>query len=385
MLVKCDLKIQCILLFIVMAVYCRIALAAPVFAAPLAYDVAEYPDIFVRENATIDAGATVDRVLAAGADVTVDGRVRHGMIIVDGNLAAGAAAQIRGAVVVIGGAATIAPTAQLSERLWVVPSPGYPLAPLVVGALAVLSTLGLAVLPFVAWLAARLMKRLPHYEQAAAYVRQLQQRWPWLYIAVALLFSAVMLTVFAVLVWETMFEKTMAAFDNGIFWLVRYFTSPGLDQVMIFISDLGYGWPYAAIVVGVFLLLGWRRRWRDGVALAICLGGGAVLNWLLKHLFARARPDLFHVVAAAGYSFPSGHAMISLCFYGMAAYLAVRHIRSWHGRLAVISIVSLLIAAIGVSRIYLGVHYPSDVVAGYAAGSMWLAFCISLFMWWKLA
>lgn len=223
------------------------------------------------------------------------------------------------------------------------------------------------------------------YDRAAAYVRRLQQRWPLLYAAATLLFSAAMLALFAQLAWETMFEKTMTAFDNGMFWLVRYFASPDLDKVMIFISALGYGWPYAAIVVGIFLLLGWRRRWRDGVGLAVCLGGGAVLNLVLKHVFARARPDLFHIVAAAGYSFPSGHAMVSLCFYGMTAYVIVRRLHSRLGRLAVISVTALLVAAIGVSRIYLGVHYPSDVVAGYAAGSMWLAFCISMLMWWRLS
>jgi len=119
----------------------------------------------------------------------------------------------------------------------------------------------------------------------------------------------------------------------------------------------------------------------EALGLFICLIGEAVLNFLFKNLFERSRPDLFRVVEEAGYSFPSGHAMVSVCFYGMLTYLIVRHISSWHWRLVVITLTLALIAAIGVSRVYLGVHYPTDVVAGYFAGGMWLAFCISLLIW----
>jgi len=103
---------------------------------------------------------------------------------------------------------------------------------------------------------------------------------------------------------------------------------------------------------------------------------------MLKHLFERARPEAFQIVAESGFSFPSGHAMVSLCFYGIVAFLIVRK-RSLQWRIAGAVVATLLIVGIGVSRIYLGVHYPSDVVAGYAAGATWLGFSISLVMWWE--
>ena len=118
-------------------------------------------------------------------------------------------------------------------------------------------------------------------------------------------------------------------------------------------------------------------------ALAICLAGGAVLSILLKSLFHRVRPETFWVVPETGFSFPSGHALATMCFYGMLAFLAIRNIEKWRGRLAVITIAVIISLAVGISRIYLGVHYPTDVVAGYAAGFMWLTFCISLLMWWE--
>ncbi len=342
-----------------------------------------YPDVFAREKTVITAGQAVGKLLVEGADIVVEGKVTDGIILVDGNLAVEPGAKISGTILVIGGNASFSPQANLEEKAWVIPSRGFPLASVVVGSLVIAGIASLVILPFALWFLSHLLKRIPLYSRVEAFFLKIQHRWPALYIAGTLLISAVMLTVFVELAWETMFQKTMAVFDNAMIWVVRYFASPGVDRIMIFITDLGYGWPYFLVVSGVFLLISYLRRWREIAGLGICLAGGAVLNYLLKNLFERARPDLFRMVEAGGYSFPSGHAMVSLCFYGMVAFLLVRNIRSLHGRLAVISGVSLLVAAIGVSRIYLGAHYPTDVVAGYAAGSMWLGFCISLLIWWE--
>ena len=133
----------------------------------------------------------------------------------------------------------------------------------------------------------------------------------------------------------------------------------------------------------VLLALVVRRHWLEAAGFLLCLAGEAILNLGLKTLFERSRPELFQVVAEAGYSFPSGHAMMSICLYGMVVFLITRHIRSWHWRLVVIIFALVLVATIGVSRVYLGVHYPTDVVAGFFAGGSWLALCISLLMWWE--
>lgn len=143
----------------------------------------------------------------------------------------------------------------------------------------------------------------------------------------------------------------------------------------------------ANIVVARFIVLGAISLvilpFAIWLAARLLQNGGAALNSLLKHLFVRTRPDLFRVVEATGYSFPSGHAMVSLCFYGMLAFFIVRNIKSLRWRLVIISLAVLLVVAIGISRIYLGVHYPTDVIAGYTAGAMWLFFRISLLAWWE--
>jgi undecaprenyl-diphosphatase len=134
-------------------------------------------------------------------------------------------------------------------------------------------------------------------------------------------------------------------------------------------------------VLAVLLYRGLRR---ESASVAVCLGGAAFLNWALKHFFVRARPDLFRVISETGYSFPSGHAMVSLCFYGMLAYVLGRRLAKRWQRLTLYALTGCLVMIIGFSRIYLGVHYPSDVAAGYIAGGTWLAFCVSLLWWWEL-
>ena len=103
-----------------------------------------------------------------------------------------------------------------------------------------------------------------------------------------------------------------------------------------------------------------------------------MLNEPPKELFARPRPYFEHpLVLETSYSFPSGHATMSLIFYGMLAYFCVLALRTWRARTAVIFGASLLVLLIGFSRIYLGVHYFSDVVAGFASGGIWLSALIT--------
>jgi membrane-associated phospholipid phosphatase len=111
---------------------------------------------------------------------------------------------------------------------------------------------------------------------------------------------------------------------------------------------------------------------------AIALAGAGLLNQALKAAFARPRPafdEPLHV--ASGWSFPSGHAQATFVLVGMASYLGWRLARTTPRRLAIVSLASAWAIAMGFSRMYLGVHYLSDVVAGFAAGTMWLAVCIS--------
>jgi len=102
--------------------------------------------------------------------------------------------------------------------------------------------------------------------------------------------------------------------------------------------------------------------------------GGEGLNQILKHLFARSRPEAFFgYTLPSSYSFPSGHAVVSCCFYGALAAILTRRMESGAKKLAIWAVAALMAALIGFSRIYLGVHYPSDVLAGYAAAIVWVS------------
>lgn len=343
----------------------------------------EQPDIFVHEDIQIGINQTIDRLMVASGSAVVAGTVKEGIIVVDGDVLIESGAMIKGRVVVIGGDLTIQQGAELKEKPWVILPQGYPLTPLVVGLCLLLGAASLVLLPVVFWLIGHYFKKSSWYSVVKEQFLAVQRRWPALYIAASLGISAFMLTVFAVLAWETIFRNAMVLFDNAFIWLIRYFASPSVDKVMISITDVGFGVSYGVIVAVSFVLLTYYRRWREIAGLGICLAGGAVLNFWLKYLFHRSRPDLFRVVQETGYSFPSGHVIASMCFYGMAAFLIMRTISSWRGRLTVMTLAGIIIVTIGISRIYLGVHYPTDVLAGLAAGSMWVAFCISLLVWWE--
>jgi membrane-associated phospholipid phosphatase len=128
--------------------------------------------------------------------------------------------------------------------------------------------------------------------------------------------------------------------------------------------------------VAIFLALG--RRWLFLGSWLAAVAGSAVLNHLLKQLFERPRPYFKHpLLVETSYSFPSGHAMESFVVYGMLAYFAVLALRTWESRVAVVFGTALLVVLIGFSRMYLGVHYFSDILAGYAAGGVWLSALIT--------
>jgi len=156
-------------------------------------------------------------------------------------------------------------------------------------------------------------------------------------------------------------------------WLQGHGTETG-ERIFVGVSYLGAEVLLAALLVtGIVLLV--RRDWRHLAVLAITCGGGAALNFALKLVYHRARPSVAAEFHTTSWSFPSGHAMDSLIVYGLAAYwLRERFPRA---RTPILIAASLLIGGIGFARIYLGVHYLSDVVAGFLGGFVWLTVCIT--------
>jgi undecaprenyl-diphosphatase len=129
-------------------------------------------------------------------------------------------------------------------------------------------------------------------------------------------------------------------------------------------------------VLGIVLALAFLRHgWHRGaLLLVLTLVGAALLNFLLKYLFARPRPAaFFDYPLPTSNSFPSGHAFFAASFFGGLAVLSADRIRSRPLRVAIWCVSAVLVALIGISRVYLGVHYPSDVLAGYAAATVWVA------------
>lgn len=115
-----------------------------------------------------------------------------------------------------------------------------------------------------------------------------------------------------------------------------------------------------------------------GISIIANLGIVTILNQIIKFIMQRPRPTEFRIIEETGYSFPSGHSMVSLAFYGYLVYLIYKYINNKHLKRTLIIILSILICVIGVSRIYLGVHYTSDVLGGFLISLAYLIIYIEL-------
>ncbi len=163
--------------------------------------------------------------------------------------------------------------------------------------------------------------------------------------------------------------------DEAVLQMLNGLRGGTLDRIAVEVTALGNGAVLLLLVAvaAVFLWLT-RHRWSASL-LAIAFIGGEVLNRILKEFFARPRPTIVeHLYPTSSPSFPSGHAMNAFITYGAIAYLVGRLEPTPALRRTTWTIAALLILAIGASRTYLGVHYPSDVLAGYLAGLAWLTF-----------
>jgi membrane-associated phospholipid phosphatase len=192
-------------------------------------------------------------------------------------------------------------------------------------------------------------------------------------LAIAAAFVALFLFAYVA---HEMLEGETRAFDTAAILFFRRHPSPGVHALMTAISWLAGTGP---LIVTVLLAAAgfWRtgRFWPDGVSLLVASVGGAGVLLGLKDFFHRPRPD--PVFARLGYSFPSGHAFFALTIYGMLAYLLSRDApprrrrQRWGA-----TVVAILL--VGFSRVFLGVHYPSDVVAGFLVALPWLWGCLAL-------
>lgn len=174
---------------------------------------------------------------------------------------------------------------------------------------------------------------------------------------------------------SNLFDITVAAF-------VQSFVSPGLTQVMEIFTLIGSPKSSVIIAAGIMAFLFFVLRHRaELLFFCAALGGAAVLNSLLKEGFHRERPTVLRLIEESGYSFPSGHAIGAFALYGALAYLLWRHVSTRRGRSLLLSVCGFVILMICLSRVYLGVNYPSDIIGALLASGFWLALVIWLFQW----
>ena len=174
---------------------------------------------------------------------------------------------------------------------------------------------------------------------------------------------------------DEVMDSAAQTFDAQIVHYLHVHASPILRRIMSIISQIASGPGHLALIACAALYFQWQRRFLpSGLTMIVAGTGGAVLNEALKRLFHRVRPEpaYYHL----GYSFPSGHAMSAVIVYGLLAYLLAREVQSrWRILVWVAAIMMILL--VGFSRVYLGVHYPTDVIGGYLAGACWLWGCIT--------
>ncbi len=194
----------------------------------------------------------------------------------------------------------------------------------------------------------------------------LQQHGAWL----ALLFAGVLLPMWGFLeLADEVREAEVFPFDAPILTFAQHVARDGFDRVFLFFSEIGYAW---GVVPGDLLLIAGlllARRYRQCLFAAAAIGGSALLNLGTKQLFARERPSLWESIAPEGtYSFPSGHAMGSMTL----ALVLVMLLWPTRWRWPIVAAMAIFVPMVGLSRIYLGVHYPSDIIAGWLAASVWV-------------
>lgn len=163
-------------------------------------------------------------------------------------------------------------------------------------------------------------------------------------------------------------EAESLHFDQALLWRMHSLASPAVDAFFVLASRLGYQWGVIPLDILLVAMLALRRRWRDTVFAVTALVGSALLNVGSKQLFQRQRPGLWESIAPEStFSFPSGHAMGSMTLAAVAVFLAWNTRWRWPALIAAI----VFVPCVGLSRVYLGVHYPSDILGGWCAALIW--------------
>ena len=179
---------------------------------------------------------------------------------------------------------------------------------------------------------------------------------------------------------ESISGTSLKSYDRAVTDFIISFRTPELNIFFQYLTEVGdlYGYLILAAVFTLVFYLKFKN-WRFVLEMIFVLLVSGLANVSLKQVINRARPEAVHLVSVETLSYPSGHAMSAMAFYGFLIYLFYTlKLKSWIKFVSIFLCCSIILG-IGVSRIYLGVHFPSDVVGGFVAGFIWVIFCVVLF------
>ncbi|WP_162356339.1 phosphatase PAP2 family protein [Metabacillus mangrovi] len=172
-------------------------------------------------------------------------------------------------------------------------------------------------------------------------------------------------------------EDWFTPFDGAIVLFFENNRTSFLNDYFIFFTELGSGKTIFPLLLGAAVVMAYRKLAPEAVFLFICFAGSRLFNWLLKNGFDRERPSYDPLLKETTYSFPSGHAMNSAAFFTFAGFLTARYYPQ-HKPL-IYSVMAYFIVSISFSRVYIGVHYLSDISAGICAGLIWFFVCKNIY------
>ena len=174
---------------------------------------------------------------------------------------------------------------------------------------------------------------------------------------------------------EDVFHKEIMSGDIiGSNIISKFLISDFVTPIAKFITNFGGAISFIILTIVLFLVI---KNKKIGLSIFLNLVIVTVLNQLLKRILQRPRPTEFRIIEETGYSFPSGHSMISMAFYGYLIYLIYKYVKNKYIKWISIVLLGILICSIGISRIYLGVHYTSDVLGGFLISVSYLVIYIS--------
>jgi undecaprenyl-diphosphatase len=213
-----------------------------------------------------------------------------------------------------------------------------------------------------------------------------RRRGPVLTVVVSFISAGLIAAIGALLLFawiaEELPEGDTIGFDSAVRGFVHDHSAAWLTLVMQGFSFLGSTIILSIGSLAVLVILYRTRHRHSAVLFAVTMMGATILNFVLKISFVRERPvPYFDTPLPTSYSFPSGHALFSLCFYGSLAWVWAAHPIGDRKKIAAWIVALFLIFFIGLSRVYLGVHYPSDVVAGYLAAFVWVSAVFGTDVW----